>query len=646
MKNIEKSLINFLNGLAPRVSEEELVAYAAKSKEKANEIIDILFRVINYDLDNYTGIKSLEKTRDLLKCVSTVMLNSDDIDRGIVARKTLKLDYKLEHLSEENKNKIVDFDNANVEIEKTRIAVDAVSDHTANTETRQYDVVDLLVNVIKDRAAIEKIFNKCSSMVNAKDKEGTCLFQNMVIKYMNSIGTGNDEEALYYSNLLTLIMSQKSFKLSDKDKKDSLRTIYTAIDKMSCGKQKKKRNILHIDFLNNLVDGIKGEEREVKIDELSKKYNISISFDSEIINQVSTIKSKVGTMTDRIVVDDYTITIDKDGAIEIDDALTCRKLPNGNYLLGVHIASVLGYFPYDSDVVQEAIERNRSIYLPRKYQSKDDDYNRVIPIFPYRFSAKTASLIAGESKLARSYFFEIDRDGNIVREDFRKTIIKSDINTTYEQIDDVLRNGSKDKELERIVNCLFEVTNILDKKYKVSDIYERVKNSSDDFSDLPVKNVGSQRIINKIMMLTGNRVANFFAEHNYPCLYRVHEVNESNIIKLQAMIDNFNRTYGDQFEQLFSLLNGIYPKGWYDIKGSHYGMGLEHYCHCTSGLRRAADIVVEHCLEVCYDRVPTEEDIIKLQHEINMVVNRINAKQAPIDWFIRDYKNAYQKRRR
>lgn len=645
MKSIEKALTNFLIGTGPRVSEEVLIDYASKSREKVNEIIDILFNVINYDLDIYTGVKSLEKTRDLLKCISTVMLNSDRVDRGIVARKTLKLDYKLEHLTESNKYRIIDIDNANIEIEKTRIAVDAISDQTVNTETKQYDVVDLLVNVIKDRAVIEKMFSKWSSMVNVKDKEGICLFQNMVIKYMNSIGEGNEEESLYYSNLLTLIMSQKSFKLSDKDKKESLRTIYTAIDKMSCNKSKKKKNIMHIDFLTNLVDSIKGEDKEVKIDELSKKYNISISFNPEIISQVSTVKTKVGTMTDRIVVEDYTITIDKEGAIEIDDALTCRKLPNGNYLLGVHIASVLGYFSYDSDVVQEAINRNRSIYLPKKYQSKDDDYNRVIPIFPYSFSAQTASLVAGENKLARSYFFEIDQNGNVIREDFRKTIVMSDINTTYEQVDEVLRKGSKDKELERIVNCLFEVTNILDKKYKVSDIYEKVKNSTDDFSELPVKNIGSQKIINKMMMVTGNRVANFFAKNNYPCLYRVHEVNESNIIKLQAMIDNLNRTYGEQFDQLFSLLNGLYPKGWYDVKGSHYGMGLEHYCHCTSGLRRAADIVVEHALEVCYDRQPTEEDLIKLQNEINSVVGRINAKQSPIEWFIKDYKNAYQKRR-
>ena len=411
MKSIEKSLTNFLNGTAPRVSEEELVNYAAKSKEKANEIIDILFRVINYSLDNYSGTKSLEKERDLLKCVSTVMVNSDDIDRGIVNRKTQRLDYKLEHLLEYNKSKILDRDNANKEIEKTRLTVIAVADQSVTTETKSYDFINHLVTTIKDITYIEYAFSKVPSLVNAKDKEETCLFENIIIKYMNSIGCGDEEDALYYSNLLSLLMSQKNFSLSTKDKRECLETIYTEINKMSCNKKNKKKNIIHIDFLNNLVDSIKGEEKQVAIDELSKKYNISISFDPNIICQVNSIKTKTGIMTNREVVDDYTITIDKEGAIEIDDALTCKKLDNGNYLLGVHIASVLGYFPWESETVQEAISRNRSIYLPVKYQDIEDDYDRVIPIFPYSFSAQIASLIPGAPKLARSYFFEIDKNG-------------------------------------------------------------------------------------------------------------------------------------------------------------------------------------------------------------------------------------------
>lgn len=645
MKSIEKSLANFLNGTIPQVDEEDLINYASKSEENANDVIDTLFRVINNNLTSYSGEKSLKKIRTLLKLVSTIMLNSEGVDRGIVNRKVRQLDYRLEHLMESNKKKILDGKTAADEIEKTQTIVSNISDQCFTTETSSYDIVNNLIVNVKNVNYIESVFNKMPSLVNTKDSLGNCLLQNVIIKYQDSVEAKNEQDIFYFKNIISLIVSHKGFYLSDKQKRKVIDTVHSMINKMSCKKKKMKLNRPYIEFLDNLIDSFQSNTKRKDIDELSKIHNISISFEPNIINQVSCIKTKQGNMTGREVVDDYTITIDNDGAIEIDDALTCRKLDNGNYLLGVHIASVLGYFSYDSFIVQEAINRYKSIYLPKKYQNKSEDYEKVIPIFPYEFSAKLASLLPGENRLARSYFFEIDSNGNIVKEKFKKTIVKSDLQATYNQIDDVLRNGSSNKKLEILVKNLNEVTNILDKKYKVSDIYECIKENNEDFSDMIVKNSGSQGIINKAMLLTGNRVGCFFAEHNYPCVYRVHEVNENNIIKIRAVIDSFNKNYKDQKEQLYSLLNGIYPKGWYGIEGSHYGLGLEHYCHCTSELRRAPDIVVEHALEVCYDRQPTKEDIANLQNEINSVVIKFNSKQNAMDWFIRDYKKEYQKRR-
>ena len=97
-------------------------------------------------------------------------------------------------------------------------------------------------------------------------------------------------------------------------------------------------------------------------------------------------------------------------------------------------------------------------------------------------------------------------------------------------------------------------------------------------------------------------------------------------------------------QKLYQLLEGIYPKGWYDIAGSHVGLGLDHYCHCTSGLRRGADIVVEHALETCYDENPTIDEIEKLRLEIEGKATLINAKQNPIDWFVKDYRRSYRRR--
>ena len=114
------------------------------------------------------------------------------------------------------------------------------------------------------------------------------------------------------------------------------------------------------------------------------------------------------------------------------------------------------------------------------------------------------------------------------------------------------------------------------------------------------------------------------------------------------MIYSLRTTYGGEaYEQLFKQinLNGFYPKAKYDIEGSHYGLGLDHYGHFTSPIRRGPDIVNEHALEVCYDKEPTDEEMLQLQHEITIISREINAKQMPIDLFISDYKYAYQKRR-
>lgn len=646
MKNIEKSLVNYVNGRGPKVSDEALCDYAQISAKNSNEIIDILFRVINDELDKVTGTKPLDKVNELIKSIQTLVVKVDEIDKGIVERKLKSLYYRLDHLQEENKNKFIDIDNAIKELEILKNTTEGISTNTTETKNKQYDFINYLVEAIKNITYIEQTFARIPSSVNAKDKEERCLFQNLLSKYMNSIREDKEEDILYYSNLLSLVMSQKEFNLSPKDKKKSLEIIYTSIDKLSIGKKNKKRNSSHIDFLNTLVDAIKGDdEKEVKIDSIASKYNISIAFNPEVIVSAKVVKTKKsGIVTDREVIDDYIITIDKSTAVEIDDGLSCKRLANGNYLLGVHAASVLAYFDYNSIVVQEALNRNRSIYLPKKYQTKENDYNRVIPIFPYSFSAEAASLLPNEERFARSYIFEITPNGEIVREEFKKTIVKVDKKTSYEEIDEVMKKGSKDKKLQETVRNLKDVTNILDKKYRGTSIYENIKGNMDDFSSLPSNNTASENIVYRSMVLTGHRVALYFARNNFPCLYRVHEVDESEIEKLEAMAENLNQVYGvDEYKKLYQLLSGIYPSGWYGISGHHVGLKLEHYCKCTSELRSAPDIVVEHCLEICYDKQPTEEDLKYLSQEVLERAAQFNAQQSPIDWFIKDYKRVYKK---
>ena len=91
------------------------------------------------------------------------------------------------------------------------------------------------------------------------------------------------------------------------------------------------------------------------------------------------------------------------------------------------------------------------------------------------------------------------------------------------------------------------------------------------------------------------------------------------------------------------LSSDLYSKGWYADVCRQTELDLEHYCHSTSALRRAADIVVKHALEVCYDKTPTEEELEKLKEEICSKAVEINTKQHHIEYFLTEYQKKHRR---
>lgn len=647
MKNIEKALQKFAEGKGPRVGYKILCENKSKT---SNELINILAKLVSEDLDKFTGENSLDKSIDLLKSMTVIIENCDDINRKIVTRKLHKLYEKIGRITEEKKKTLVNLEEASIELDTLKQNIESVQDSIQNMEPKKYDFLRYLITGTQNTDYLEYSFTRMPELVNAKDKYGDHILVKVTQKYLGFILANDEKQIFHYSNIISLILRQNTLELSPKEQRKITDEIYTTIDKLSVSKKIAKQNKDKINWLNNLIKTIKNMDIEEKdIEEIAAKYKIPVNFD-EILKETAKL-TKVPQIGEdnRYFVDDYVITIDKRKADEIDDALSCKKLPNGNYLLGVHIASVLSYYPYDSLMIDTAISRTQTIYLPRMYCNEDKEQCKIIPIFPFEFSTNRASLLPNQPRYTRSYYYEIDNEGNVVNEKYIKSIIKSNKKTTYEEVNKVLEHGTSDTEFEETVLNLQAVTELLDKKYKPSEFYEKIKESNDDYSDLRVKRVGSEKIVYQAMLLTGNRVANYFAnsKEGYPCLYRVHETNENNNKKLEAMIENLTATYGgDQYRKLYQLLEGIYPKGWYGIEGKHNGLGLDHYCHCTSALRRGPDIVVEHALEVCYDNNPTDKEIAKLEAEIKRRVTEINSKLDPIEWFAKEYKKSYQKKRK
>lgn len=643
--NIEKALRNYIKGIGPKMKYEHFLAIT-KSND-GNKAADVLFSLINEQIDTMTDTKLLDRTVEVMKYIGLLLVNSETIDRKLVSRKLYKLGEKLSRIEREGKKKY-NMKHLQSEFKKVRRQINELDTMLEDKEPKRYELMKFLINETRNIDYIDCTVKNMPNIVNVQDKDKVSLFRNLINKYLENVEEYNEENIQYYNNMISYIMNQKNFSLSEKERKQCLLDINKYLNKLTYKKKAAKANAKKVVWVDRLVDLIKElNEQKKDITEIANKYNVQVYFDDEILEQAKLCKEpKEGQMKAREILDDFIITIDGADAIEIDDALSCKKLPNGNYLLGVHIASVLGYFEYTSNIVQEALTRTRAIYLPAKYQTKDNDFQRAIPIFPYSFSAEAGSLIENSPKLARTFYFEIDPQGNLVNERFIKSVIRNNKKMTYEDVNEIIQNGTQDEQLQETITNLNIVANLLDTKTHVSELYKNIKENTEDYSELRVKKMGSENIVYQAMLLTGTRVATFFNDHNYPCLYRVHKIDQENSGKLQAIIDNITENYGGkEFKNLYKLLEGIYPKGFYATEGKHDGLGKEHYCHCTSGLRRAADIVVEHALEVCYDKTPTEEELALLEQEVEKRAKEITKKQAPIEWFVDDYRRVYKKRR-
>ncbi len=642
MRGIEKDLSNYLKQVGRKVNKETVVKLI---DEDADELINTVLKTILDEADRSIENIPLDRVKELLSYIQNALEISSDIDRKVLMRKLSKMELKLEYFEVEQKKKTKDKKKVRNKIEKISDEIAKIKNQIEDKETKKYDFMNYLVKDVQNIQYLECVLMKLPNLVNIRDKNNISIFQNTVNYYVTAIRKEDLKEELYYSNLLSLFLSSKNIQLSLQDKKNILMNLSRVVHEISSNRENNAKE--KIKKINSFITNLKGDNnKRCEIEKIASKYDIPVFFEKGIIEQVNLIHTSYHEEEDRPIVNHYVITIDGEGTVEIDDGLSCEKLPNGNYLLGVHIASVLSYFPYQSKIVNDAINRNQSIYLPSKYQEKCDDFQKVIPIFPYKFSTECASLLEGEKRLTRSYFFELNKDGEIIDEKFMKSIIVNQNKTSFDEIDTILKDGCDNKPLLDTVINLQKVSEILDKRYKVNSTYEIVKEDSCDYSDLRVKRIGAEKIVYQIMLLTGNRVADYFADKGYPCLYRVHEVNSYQKNKINLILDDLKKTYGgDQYQQISQLLKGIYPMGWYDIKGHHLGLGVEHYCHCTSSIRRAADIIIEHALEECYDKVPSDRELVLLEEDILNKKELINAKEEPISWFVKEYKKTFARRR-
>ena len=177
------------------------------------------------------------------------------------------------------------------------------------------------------------------------------------------------------------------------------------------------------------------DDPEIDIKTIVSNHNVVIDFSEDALKQANSINQYVSEEEIRKRIEnggldlreETIFTIDGEGTKDIDDAVSIKKLSNGNYRLGVHIADVSYYIPENSILDLEARERSTSIY----------PYNYVIPMLPHVLSNGICSLNPNEDRLALSCIMEITPTGEIIDYRLVDTIINSKKKMSYKKINEI-----------------------------------------------------------------------------------------------------------------------------------------------------------------------------------------------------------------
>ncbi|MHB8261508.1 MAG: ribonuclease R [Bacteroidia bacterium] len=323
-----------------------------------------------------------------------------------------------------------------------------------------------------------------------------------------------------------------------------------------------------------------------------------------------------------------TFTIDPHDAKDFDDALSFKKLENGNIEVGVHIADVTHYVKPQDIIDEEGLARATSVYL----------VDRVIPMLPEVLSNFVCSLRPHEKKLCFSAVFEMDEHANIISEWFGKTVIYSDRRFSYEEVQEIIETKQGDyKEeilhLDKLAKKLRaertkdgsiffdkeEVKFLLDKDGVPTSVYFKVQKDSnkliEDFMLLANKHVAT--VLSKAMPKHREKQN---PKNAKAVVYRVHDAPSSDkLTDLSNFVNKFGyslnvqskKTTTQSINKLLVDVKGkpeagtieilairSMPKAIYTIENiGHYGLGFDYYTHFTSPIRRYPDMMVHRLLE-------------------------------------------------
>ncbi|MEA2233627.1 MAG: ribonuclease [Solirubrobacteraceae bacterium] len=321
-----------------------------------------------------------------------------------------------------------------------------------------------------------------------------------------------------------------------------------------------------------------------------------------------------------------TFTIDPVSARDFDDAISAQALEGGGTRIWVHIADVSAYVPPGSLVDREAARRATSVYVP----------GRVEPMLPEALSNDACSLVPLQERAAVTV--ELDFDGaQVTRAQFYRSTIRSDARLGYEQVDRVFAGEEQAQEpwagplaAARAVAAALHERRLRQSalELETSEPEFRFDRGGHVAESRPSEQTESHELIEHLMIAANEQVAKLLSERHVPTLYRVHErpdgekalrlveqlaslgvatppvrenmtpAEAADVVAAcsRAVAQHAARTGHGRDALTFLVLRAL-KQAYYSPKNlGHAGLGLTHYTHFTSPIRRYPDLVAHRAL--------------------------------------------------
>ena len=315
-----------------------------------------------------------------------------------------------------------------------------------------------------------------------------------------------------------------------------------------------------------------------------------------------------------------TVTIDGETARDFDDAISLKKLDNGNFQLGVHIADVSYYVREGTPLDVEARLRGTSVYFPE----------RAIPMLPEHLSNGICSLNPKVDRLTMSALMEVDRQGRVVNYELRESVIRSNERMTYTDVNKLLTHA--DPQLAMRYADLLDLFKTMEELAQIL-IRMRTQRGAIDFN-LPEsvfefddegrvagvmkadRNI-AHRIIEEFMLLANETVAGHFHRLGVPAMYRIHEEPETQrVIEFAQLATTYgyrfpmsevsSKSYQQLSKQIegkpeervlaYAMLRSLQRARYSAQNLGHFGLAAPIYTHFTSPIRRYPDLIVHRVL--------------------------------------------------